>query len=447
MTYVLHDYQRVGVDHLHRNPRAGLFLDMGLGKTATALTALTADHLPALVVAPKRVAEETWPVEAAIWRPDLRIAVAAGTPARRRAALAAGADVTVIGRDNLADAVGGPWRTFVLDELSGFKSWATARFKAGKRISEAAEYVWGLTGTPSPNGLLDLWAQIYIIDNGARLGRYITHYRQRYFYAANRLPSGVVTEWALRPGAEEAIHRQIDDICLSMGTDGRIALPPTTFNRIDVPLPAAAARAYKTLKNDLVVDLNDLGLLDAGVHTAETAAALSNRLSQISAGWLYRHDPDTGEKCGVDQVHTAKLSALREVIDGTGSPVLVFYRYQTEYDAIRREFGDAVRSVKEKGVVAEWNEGKVPILLAHPASAGHGLNLQHGGHTIVWTSLPWSLEEWQQANKRLARQGQKNPVVIHILMARKTIDASILMALESKKSVQQALLDHLESPL
>jgi len=223
----LHDYQRTAVDHLLRNPRAGLFLDMGLGKTAVALTALTPAHLPALVTAPKRVTEHVWPVEARLWRPDLRVDIAAGSPAQRETALTSGADVVVIGRDNLSGAVhhAHRFRSFVIDELSGFKSRTSKRWKAARSITDPRggrrmPHVWGLTGTPSPNGLLDLWAELNLLDGGQRLGTTITSYRSRYFMPGRQLPSGIITEWVLRPGADKKIHALIEDICLSMGTDG-----------------------------------------------------------------------------------------------------------------------------------------------------------------------------------------------------------------------------------
>jgi SNF2 family DNA or RNA helicase len=437
----LHDYQHVGVEHLHRNPRAGLFMDMGLGKTATVLSALTPEHLPALVVAPKRVAEETWHVERKLWRPDLSLAQAVGNPLARQRAIMAHKDITVVSRDNIKDVTRERYRTIILDELSGFKARTSNRWKLGRLLTAKAENVWGLTGTPAPNGYLDLWAQVYLLDGGQRLTKYITHYRQRYFIAGRSLPNGVVTEWILRDGAEDEIKAKIEDICLSMETDGRVQLPPITWNPVPVSLPSKAMRAYQTLKKDLVLGVELLG----SVHTADTAAALSNRLSQISAGFIYGDVESELEGTAV-HIHNEKTVTLREIVDGTGSPVLVFYRYRPEFEAIMREFPNA-RDIREKGTVEAWNKGDIPVLVAHPASAGHGLNLQHGGHTIVWTSLPWSLEEWQQANKRLARQGQKHPVVIHMLLANKTIDHDILKALEGKTSVQQALLDHLESVL
>lgn len=449
MPYKLHDYQELAVGYVQERRRAGLFLDMGLGKTAICLSALTPDRLPALVCAPKRVAEEVWGPERDKWRPDLTIAVAKGTPKARAAALRSGADVVVISRDNLADVLDAPvsFRTFIIDELSGYKNRSTLRWKTANKVAWAPgmENFWGLTGTPSPNGYLDLWPQIALMDKGERLGKNITAYRERYFTPGRQLPSGVITDWDIRPGAEERINHLIQDICLSMKTEGRVKLPPVTFNNVSVPLNPTSRRIYKELKKSLVVDLDMIS--GAGeVHTASTAASLSQKLSQITAGFLYVDEADLRDH-EYDVIHRDKVAALREIIEGTGSPVLVAYRYQAELALIKEGLGEMAHTLDEDGVIPAWNAGQVPVLLVHPASAGHGLNLQHGGHTLVWTSVPWSLEEYQQTNKRLARQGQEHPVIIHHLISPHTVDESVLQALEDKRSIQQALLDHLESPI
>lgn len=436
----LHDYQHVASAHLREHPRSALFLDMGLGKTASSLSAIEPRHLPVLVVAPKRVASDVWPIETREWRPDLSLSLAAGTPDQRARAIARGADITVIGRDNLKDvAARGTYSTVILDELSGFKTRASQRWKLARQLLRRTRHVWGLTGTPAPNGLMDLWAQMYLLDEGMRLGESLTMYRSRYFTPGRQLASGVVTEWLLRPGADARIHDMISDICLSMGTEGRINLPPVTYNTIRVNLPPAVMAVYKRMKRELVADLS---LLGGEIHTAANAAVLTNKLSQISAGFLYPDEPGGT----VSELHREKCAAVTEVVEGTGSPVLVFYRYKAEREQLLAALPGA-RTIEEPGVIPAWNEGRVPVLLAHPASAGHGLNLQHGGHTIVWTSLPWSLEEWQQGNKRLARQGQRHPVVIHVITAERTVDSAINERLTTKTSVQDALLKHLESPL
>jgi len=445
----LHDYQVEAVAFLQEKRKGALFLDMGLGKTAICLSALTPDSLPALVTAPKRVAENVWQSEGALWRPDLKVVVAAGTPAKRQAALASGADIVVIGRDNLADAIphAPRFKTLIMDELSGWKSQGSGRFKAAKKITACPSitHVWGLTGTPMPNGLLDLWSQVFLLDRGERLGTGITAYRHRYFVPAGQLPNGVITKWDIRPGADKRIHKLLEDLCLSMGTEGRIKLPPVTHNIIHVPLPPAARKVYKDMKDNLVADMS---LLGGEIHSAQNAAVLTSKLSQITAGFMYVDDADLRGR-QYDILHKDKVQVLGEVVEGTGSQVLVAYRYQAELALLQEGLGQLAHTLDEPDIINRWNanKGHVPVLLVHPASAGHGLNLQHGGHTLVWATTPWSLEEYQQTNKRLARQGQQHPVVIHHLVSPHTVDEAILQRLEGKKTVQQALLDHLESPL
>lgn len=449
MSLSLRSYQQDAVAFLRaRTGGAGLFLDMGLGKTASSLSALQERHLPALVVAPPRVAAEVWPAEAEKWRPDLTVAAAIGTPAARKRALAAGADITVISRDSLADAAetaaAGGYRTLIIDELSGYKTRGSRRWKVARQLRKYVENVWGLTGTPSPNGLMDLWAQVYLLDGGARLGRTLTQFRERYFTPGRSLPSGIVTEWNIRPGAEARIHALLADLCLSMGTEGRVELPPVSMNYVSVPLEARARRLYGDMKKTLLADLTMFGGAEAVL--ASSAGVMTQKLSQISAGFLYHEDAELREDDHTVLSHE-KAKAVQEIVEGTGSPVLVFYQYRIEHDLIKAKLGEAAHDVAETGIVSAWNRGEVPVLLAHPASAGHGLNLQHGGHTIVWASLPWSSEEYQQANKRLARSGQEHPVVIHHLIAPKTVDEIKRERLDGKRQVEQMLLDHLESPL
>lgn len=398
------------------------------------------------MVAPKRVTEQVWAQEADTWRPDLKVSVVAGTPKQRARALSEPADVYAISRDNLADALEfaqlGMFRTLILDELSSFKAPRTKRTKAALKLRAHVRFVWGLTGTPTPNGYMDLWPQIKILDGGQTLGRTLTAYRDRFFTPGRQLASGVITEWLLRPGADKTINKLLEPMCLSMSTLGRVDLPPVTYNNVAVALPPRAMNLYRTMKKEALLDLT----LDGGaVHTAGTAAVKTAKLSQLAAGFLYPDDRESGE--AVAEVHAGKLSALTEIVEGTGSPILVMYRFTHERDMVRKAFGPLAHTVDEPDVLDAWNAGKIPVLLAHPASVGHGLNLQHGGHTMVWLTLPWSTEEYQQANKRLARQGQKHPVVIHHLLADNTVDRAILDALGQKISTQDALLKHLESPL
>jgi SNF2 family DNA or RNA helicase len=432
----LHAYQELARDFLRERRRAGLFLDLGLGKTAISLSALEPEHLPALVVAPKRVAEHVWPKERSLWRPDLSLALAAGSPAQRRAALAAGADLTVISRDNLKDAPP-RYKTVILDELSSFKDRSTARWKAARKLCKDAEQVWGLTGTPTPNGLLGLWAQVFLLDKGERLGTALTGYRARYFFAAATLPSGVVVDWRLRDEAEENIHQKIADLCLYMSAEDELDLPPITFNHIDVPLPVRSY--YETFREELVLNLE---LIGDEIYSAANAAVLSNKLRQVTSGFLYSDEQDGR----YTRLHTAKLDALEEIVEGTGGNLLVFYNYRPEREMILERFPQA-RLLDAPGALDAWDRGELPMMLAHPASAGHGLNLQYGGHTAVWYSLTWDLELYLQGNGRLFRQGQHHPVVIHSLECEGTVDKIVADTLERKEFDQAKLLDHVRSPM
>ena len=461
MSAPLRDYQRHAVDHLHAHPRGALFMDMGLGKTATVLSALTTEHLPALVVAPKRVAENVWGAEVEQWRPDLRVSVASGVSRSRRSlALTSGSDIVVVGRDVLEDAldVPRPWRTVVLDESSGFKSRSTRRWAAARRLTlppgkspweklpwDKVPHVWALTGTPSPNGLMDLWAQMALIDAGQRLETSLSRFRAAYFTAGRRLPNGVVSSWDLIPGAAEVIQRRLADVCFTLTSEGRLDLPETLHNRVEVPLSPATRAVYRRMKKDRVVALD---LLGGRNHSAKTVAALSNRLRQITAGILYPDTEDSGQPPAI--LHNEKARAVAEIVEGTGSPVIVFYAYLAERDAIEAALPrGSVYGPDTPDLQRRWNAGDIPVLLAHPGSIGHGLNLQKGpGHTIVWSSLTWSLEEWLQSNKRLARSGQEaSSVTIHHLVSPDTVDEVVWDALMAKRSIQDALLDYLESPL
>lgn len=442
MTLKLHDYQVEAVRHIHANEDgAGLFLEPGLGKTAVSLSALEPRHLPALVIAPKRVAETVWPAERKKWRPDLTLALAAGSPAKRKEAIRQLADITVIGRDNLKDVPVGIYKTVILDELSSFKSRASQRWKMAKQFCETATYVWGLTGTPAPNGLLDLWPQMRIVDGGASLGRTLTPYRERYFDPKPPLRTGVIPGWDLKRGADKAIHRLLEKRALSMKAIDHLDMPERVFNPITVKIPPKARRLYEEMATQLV------GRWEGEDQVALTAAAMTNRLSQISAGFLY---PNTdaellGTSAETLHLHDEKTAALVELLEEITSPVLVAYRYQEERDRILKAVPGAVPI--EKFDQAAWDRGDIPVLVAHPQSAGHGLNLQYAGaHDVIWTTLTWSLEEWDQFNARLWRQGQKNRVTIHALMAEDSIDDVIKMRVEDKIDVQDALMEHL-SPI
>lgn len=434
----LHSYQELARDFLRGRPSAGLFLDLGLGKTATTLSALQPEHLPALVVAPKRVAEHVWPAEKELWRPDLSLALAAGDPRQRQAAIARREDITVISRDNLADA---PlkYKTVVFDELSGFKTRSSGRWKAGRKQVKVADQVWGLTGTPAPNGYLDLWAQMYLLDGGERLGTASTGYKNRYFISYGQLPNGIQIDWRPREGAVDRIKEKIEDICLYMSSDDELDLPPVVHNTITVEMPSSVRRMYRQMELDLVLDLEMIG---QEIYSASSAAVLSNKLSQITSGFIYSDALDGT----YTELHDAKLAALQEIVDGTGDNLLVFYNYVPEAKRIQKAFPQAAM-VDDRGAIDAWNRGEVPMMLAHPASAGHGLNLQHGGHTIVWTSLTWDLELFQQANGRLARQGQAHPVVVHKLLCEDTVDFKMDARLDGKAETQWNFLDYMRSPI
>lgn len=438
----LHPYQRRAVAHLWRWPRSCLFLEMGLGKTATVLQALTPEHGPVLVVAPKRVAETTWPTEAATWRPDLTVEVAAGTAANRRRVLSEStADVVTVGRDNVADIPAKRFRTVVLDELSSFKNRSTARWRATMKVCKTAAYVWGLTGTPSPNGYLDLWAQMALIDRGVRLGKSLGSYRSRYFTASDYIAGGKPVGWEPKPGAQKWIDRQLSDVCVSMRAEDYLDLPPVIHNTVTVPVPSAKVqRAYDSMRRELVAQVDD-----STDVTAMSAAVASGKLSQITSGFLYLDD-EPGVPAAAkgarraDELHRAKMDAVRELVEQvTEGGVLIFYRFLWERDQLAKMLPEA-EDVKTPGVIERWNAGQIPVMLAHPASAGHGLNLQAGGHTIIWTSPTWSLEGYLQANARLARQGQTRPVIIHHVIMAGTVDEQVRAVIEGKRSTQDALM-------
>ena len=456
---VLKEYQKLARDFLRGVDKAGLFLDMGLGKTATTLSALEERHLPALVVAPKRVAESVWNVENDLWTPGLTLSRAVGSPAERAKSLASGADVVVLSRDNQGDLERAqevrrllrkpPFRTVVIDESSGYKSHSSVRFKTLRKFlrQNRTPHVWELTGTPSPNGLMDLWSQIALLDDGERLGRNITTFRNRYFYPGRRLPNNIVTEWHLRPEAEDNIKAKIQDICLYMSAKDKLDLPDLNFNIIKIDMPPRAKQAYREMNSQLVTDLRDI--IGGEVHTAASAGVLTSKLAQISSGFLYVDDAHLRNR-EHQILHTKKIEALREIIESATSPILLFYRFDVDRQMVMNAFPQA-RHIGEKirgseDIISQWTRGAVPILVCHPLSAGHGLNLQYGGHTEVWYSLTWSEEEWDQGIGRLYRQNQTHPVVVHILEAA-PIDRAMLATVKDKQAVQAALNESLESPI
>ena len=447
MKFIPHAYQAKAIDHILTHPSCGLFMDMGLGKTVCTLTAI--DRLVndsfqvsrVLVIAPKRVALCTWADEISKWDhlSNLTLSVAIGTAEQRIAALQAKTDICVINRENvvwLVEQYRGrllPFDMLVVDELSSFKSSTAKRFKALKKALGCFDRVVGLTGTPAPNGLIDLWPQLYLLDGGERLGKTISSYRATYF-TPGQSNGFVVFNYRLRTGAEKAITQRISDICLSMKSADYLNLPQRLDHVIRVPLTEDQRAQYKDFERTQVLAFPD------ALASAVNAAVLSNKLLQWANGAVYDDDHLSHE------VHIAKLEALEEILDTTTSPVLLFYSYKHDLARIARFFDklDPIE-LKSKEDIQKWNEGKIRLLLAHPASAGHGLNLQAGGSTIVWYGLPWSLELYQQANARLHRQGQTRPVIIHHLLADGTMDGDVYRALQKKDKGQSALMDALKA--
>lgn len=443
-----HEYQRYCIRRLIDDPAVGLFIAMGLGKTIITLTAVkelkfnrfAVDRV--LVIAPKKVAEATWSTEAAKWEhlKDLRVSVVIGTAKQREKALAAPADVFVINRENTEWLVNRfdkawPFDMVVLDESSSFKNHQAKRFRALRRVRAKIGRIVELTGTPAPNGLLDLWAQLYLLDGGERLGRTIGGYRERYFLPDQRSAQQIFT-WKLKPGAAEAIHRQISDICISMKAEDYLQLPDIVEDNIPVVLDPAAQRVYNRMEKELLIDVDD------DVINASTAASLSNKLLQLCNGAVYNDD---GEAVFV---HDCKVEAFRELLEQLhGQPALVFYNYRHDLPRIRQAIPAAlrVRELRTPEDIDAWNGKEVDVLLAHPASTAYGLNLQDGGNHIVWFGLNWSLELYQQANKRLHRQGQTQKVIVHHLAVQGGRDEDVLAAISKKGATQEDLIESLKA--
>lgn len=447
MRYTPHDYQQHATRFITENPEAAILLGMGLGKSVITLTALwellldTFQVRRVLVIAPLRVARDTWPGELAKWDHlgGLTMVVAVGTKTERLDALAKNTMVTVVNRENvpwLVEHLGSAWPfdMVVIDELSSFKNPQAKRFKALASTRADVTRMVGLTGTPAANGLMDLWAQFRLLDGGERLGRYITHYRNRWFTPDKRNGQQVFT-YKPREGAEAEIYAAIADMTISMKTTDHLTLPDLTITTTPVTLAQEERAVYARLRDDLVIALGD------DVIDASNAAALSGKLLQLASGAIYTN---TGDTIGV---HDRKLDALEDILEAAnGQPVLVAYWYRHDLERIKQRFTSA-RELKTSADITAWNRGEIPLGVIHPASAGHGLNLQEGGHLLVWFSLTWSLELYQQTNARLYRQGQSQPVTITHLVAENTIDALVLQALERKDVTQAALIDAVRTEL
>lgn len=456
----LHPYQRHCVEGVVQNPFFALLLEMGLGKTVSALTAINElafellEIETTLVVAPKRVVETVWHVEGAKWEhlQHLRFSRIIGTEKQRKAALKVDADVYLVSRDNIAwlcGLYGGsslPFDMIVLDESSSFKNHTSVRFQALKLVRPSLQRVLLLTGTPAPNGLLDLWAQMYLLDMGERLETHISYYRKKYF--SHDSYSGY-DRYTLNPGAEEMIHEKISDIAISMKAKDYLDLPGRVDNIISIVLPPSIQAKYDEFEKEKVLDMTESGeITEEGVISAVNAAALTNKLLQFANGAVYLPEKEADEEEAVKserdffEVHKLKIEALKDIIeDSGGSPVLVAWSFRSDMFRIKK----ALKKYKPVQLsceqdVYDWNAGKIRLLLMHPASGGHGLNLQAGGHNIVWFGQTWSLELFLQLNARLDRQGQKNKVIINRLVAVDTIETRVVGSLMRKEEGQDTLM-------
>lgn len=449
MRFEAYPYQQYCIDRITQDAFIALWLDMGLGKTAITLSAIYElkynrwSIRRALVIAPKKVAEQTWSKEASKWDhlQNLRVRVCLGTQEERIAALCSEADVYVINRENvpwLVKYYGNRWPfdMVVLDESSSFKNHRAKRFMAMKAIRPRIGRLVELTGTPSPHGLTDLWAQIFLLDGGVRLGRTISTYREMYFVPDKRNRTTIFS-YKPQDGAEDAIYRRVSDICISMKSDDYLQLPDLIYEDIPVLLDPAARKAYSTMERDMILEVEDDEI------TAATAAALSGKLLQLCNGAMYNEDGTARE------IHRCKLEALAETIEQlNGQHAIVYYYFRHDMDRILAMLsGSSLRVRVYQGMQDQddWNAGQIDILLAQPASCGYGLNLQDGGHHVIWFGLTWALEEYQQANKRLHRQGQMYPVVVHRLVVQGGVDESVVASLEQKDGSQDALLEAMKA--
>ena len=438
----LHNYQKYSVDFIINHPAAALLLDCGCGKTIITLTAindLMYDRFEinkVLVVCPLRVGQ-VWKNEVDKWEhlKSLKLSVAIGTEKERRAALQQKADIYIINRENL------PWLIenskfdydmVVVDELSSFKNHQAKRFKALMKVRPMVKRIVGLTGTPSSNGLMDLFAEFKLLDKGQRLSRFIGQYRSTYFQP-DKMNGMIVYSYKPLPGAEERIYEKISDITISMKATDHLQMPELISSRYDVELSPTERHKYEQLKKDLVLPVDDEEI------TAANAAALSGKLSQLANGAIYNDDKKA------IQIHDRKIDALEDIIESmNGRPLLVAYWFKHDYDRIAERLSELkipFAKLDTDESIEKWNRGEIPVALIHPASAGHGLNLQSGGSTLVWFGITWSLELYQQTVARLWRQGQKNTVIIQHIIARNTIDENIMAALEKKEHTQSALID------
>ena len=445
MNFKPHDYQAYAINYIEEHHVAAVLLGLGMGKTIISLTAISElmfdsfEISKALIIGPLRVARDSWPMEISKWEhlKHLTYAVAVGTLAERKAALAKNADITIINRENiqwLVESGNFDYDMVVIDELSSFKNHTAKRFKALMKVRPKVKRIVGLTGTPSSNGLMDLWSEFRLLDMGERLGKFITRYRECYFMPDKRNAQQVFS-YKPREGAEEEIYRRISDITISMKCTDHLSMPELISTQYEVVLSDDEHKQYERLKSELVMTLSDEEI------TVPNAAALTNKLSQLANGAIY---DDTKN---IVEFHQRKLDALEDIIESAnGNSLLVAYWFKHDFERIRKRFD--VREIKTTKDIIDWNARKIPVALIHPASAGHGLNLQSGGSTLVWFGLTWSLELYQQTNARLWRQGQSaGTVVIQHIITKGTIDERVLKALSKKELTQNALIDAVKADL
>ncbi|MGN0241918.1 MAG: SNF2-related protein [Candidatus Weimeria sp.] len=446
MKYRPHSYQDYSTKFIIDHPFSAILLSCGLGKTVITLTAvkeLMFDRFEIkkpLVIAPLRVASNSWPDEIGKWDhlKDLTYSVAVGTEEERRKALMTKADLYIINRENvtwLVEKSGLPfdYDMIIVDELSSFKSHQSKRFKSLLKVRPKVKRMVGLTGTPASNSLMDLWAEFRLLDMGKRLGRYIGQYRRDYFTPDKR-NAQIIFSYKPLPGAEEAIYKKISDITISMKSADFLKMPDLFVNEVPVRLSSQERSLYDKLKRDMVLSLKGKEI------DAVNAASLSGKLLQMANGAVYDENQETVI------IHERKLDALEDLLeDANGRPVLVAYWFKHDLERIRKRF--TVREIKTSKDISDWNAGKIPVAMIHPASAGHGLNLQAGGSTLIWFGLTWSLELYQQTNARLWRQGQKEPVVIHHIIAEGTIDENVMAALRRKEKTQDSLIRAVKAQL
>lgn len=447
MKYVPHDYQSYATEFIEKHSVAAVLLDMGLGKSVITLSAIndlcldTFEVQKVLVIAPLRVARDTWKAEIEKWDhlKYLKYSVAVGTETERKSALKQPANLYIINRENvgwLIEESGIPfdYDMVVIDELSSFKNHKAKRFKSLMRVRPTVRRIVGLTGTPSSNGLMDLWAEFKLLDMGKRLGRFITHYRDEFFHPDKR-NGQVIFSYKPKENAEDEIYRRISDITISMKSTDYLKMPECIMNEVEVNLSEKEIKMYNTLKKDLVLSIANKEI------DAVNAGALSNKLSQMANGAIY------DENKQVIEIHDRKLDALEDLIEqANGKPVLVAYWFKHDLVRIRKRFD--IREIKSSKDIVDWNNGKIPIAVIHPASAGHGLNIQDGGSTLIWFGLTWSLELYLQTIARLWRQGQKSKaVIIHHIIAKGTTDGKIMEALRKKEITQDALMDAVKAEI